>query len=59
MKTKSISRFYNDQDGIKIYENIILKIKPFFMEEELMIFTLSITILAVKVKFCLFLLMEM
>jgi radical SAM protein with 4Fe4S-binding SPASM domain len=30
MKTKSISRFYNDQDGIKIYENITLKIKPFF-----------------------------
>ena len=59
MKTKSISRFYNDQDGIKIYENIILKIKPFFYGRRIDDFYSIITILAVKVKFCLFLLMEM
>ena len=30
IKNKSISRYYNEQDGIRIYQNIILKIKPFF-----------------------------
>ncbi len=30
LKGKSISRYYNEQDGIKIYDNVILKIKPFF-----------------------------
>lgn len=30
IESKSISRYYTEQDGIKIYDNILLKIKPFF-----------------------------